>query len=279
MKKLFYISCAVLFFASCSEYQKVLKKPDLKPKFDMANTLYVEGIEEDKNSKLNKAIKLYTQIEPTLQGKPQAQIVQFNLANANYHAGIYLISAYKFERFTKAYPNSQKLEEASFKSAESFYFQSPVYSLDQTDTDRAIAKLQAYINDFPDGEYFDKANEYLKELRYKIEEKYYQIAKQYHFTYRYKAAISDFDNYLINYPGSAFKEKAYYYKFESAYLLAINSFDYLIEERLTEANVYYEDYMEKFPEGEFVEIANEYKADSDERLIEIRNINTNTIQQ
>lgn len=278
MKNIFYILFLVILASSCSEYQKVLKKGDLKPKFDMANKMYSEGIAEEKNSKLVKAIKLYEQIEPTLQGKPQAQIVQFNLANAYYHAGDYLISAYKFERFTKAYPNSQKLEESFFKSAESFYHESPRYTLDQTDTERAIAKLQVYINEYPDGEYFDKANAYLKELQYKIQQKYYEIAKQYHYTLRYKAAISDFDNYLVNYPGSPFKEKAYYYKFESAYLLAINSFQYLVEERLEEANAFYDDYIERYPEGEFIELANDYKTDIDERLIEISK-NTITIQQ
>jgi len=277
MKKIFHLLLLIILVSSCGEYQKVLKQGDLKPKFDMANKMYSEGIAEKKNSKLLKAVKLYEQIEPTLQGKPQAQIVQFNLANAYYNAGDYLISAYKFERFTKAYPNSQKLEESFFKSAESFYHESPKYSLDQSDTERAIAKLQVYINEYPEGEYFDKANEYLKELRYKIEKKYYEVAKQYHYTYRYKAAISDFDNYLVNYPGSAFKEQAYYYKFESAYLLAINSFEYLIAERLEVAKDYYEDYIERYSEGEFTELANEYKEDIDERLIQMETINT--IQQ
>ena len=32
-----------------------------------------------------KAIKLYEQILPTLQGKPQSQIVQYNIANALYN--------------------------------------------------------------------------------------------------------------------------------------------------------------------------------------------------
>ena len=200
MKNIFYILVCVFLLGSCSEYQKVLKNPDIKGKFDMANKLYAEGVQEEKKSKLLKSIKLYEQIEPSLQGKPQAQIVQFNLANAFYSAEDYIKSSYKFERFTKAYPNSQKLEESFFKSAESFYYESSNYSLDQKNTDRAISKLQNYINEFPDGEYFDQANIYLKELRFKIEKKYYEIAKQYHYTYMYKAAISDFDNYLINYP-------------------------------------------------------------------------------
>lgn len=274
MKKYFYIIPLLFAALSCSEYQKVLKDTEMKPKFDMANALYAEGIEDEKNSKLNKAIKLYEQIEAQLQGKPQAQIVQFNMANAMYHAQFYSLSSAKFERFRKAYPTSQKVEEAFFKSAECLYQESPVYSLDQSDTDGAIFRLQSYINEYPEGQYFDKANTYLQELRYKLEKKYYEVAKQYHFTFQYKAAISDFDNYLINYPGSAFKEKAYYYKFDSAYLLAINSFQYLVEERLETALTYYEDYIERYPDGEFAEQIKASKQDIDERLSDIETYKT-----
>ena len=265
MKRFFYIISAFILLASCSEYQKVLKQKEVKPKFDMANTLYADGLKQDKKGMLVKAIKLYEQILPGLQGKPQAQIVQYNIANALYNVEDFILSGYKFERFTKAYPTSQKLEEATFKSAKSYYHESPVYSLDQTETNKAIAKLQGYIDEYPDGQYFKEANDLLQELRYKIEKKYYEIAKQYHYTTRYKAAISDFDNYLINYPGSAFKEKAYYYKFESEYLLAINSFEYLVGERLDDAMSFYQDYAERYPDGEFIEQANEYAEDIKQR--------------
>jgi outer membrane protein assembly factor BamD len=261
MKNLIYILSALLLLSSCGEYQKVIKQKDIKPKFDLANTYYEEGLKEVKKKKLTRAIKLYEQILPSLQGKPQAQIVQYNVANAYYSIGDYLLSGYRFERFSKAYPSSQKLEEAFFKSADSYYQESPTFSLDQVDTRKAIDKLQVYLDQYPDGDYFKEANDKLQELRYKIERKYYEIAKQYHYTYRYKAAISDFDNYLVNYPGSAFKEKAYYYRFESAYLLAINSFVYLMEDRLSEAMDYYQDYIEKYPEGEFLEQANTYADD------------------
>lgn len=276
MKHFLYIFTTLVLLTSCSEYQKVLKQNDIKPKFDLANRFYEEGLKEEKNRKLTKAIKLYEQILPTIQGKPQAEIVLFNTANAYYRVGDYLISGYKFERFAKAYPSSQKIEEAIFKSAESYYFESPRYSLDQIDTKKAINKLQVYINEYPDGDYFDQANEKLQELRFKLEKKYYEIAKQYHHTYRYKAAISDFDNYLIKYPGSAFKEKTYYYKFESAYLLAIKSFDYLMEERLGDALVYFEDYKERYPEGEFLSQAEEYANDI---LIRIKELKTKNIEQ
>ncbi|MBS3738692.1 outer membrane protein assembly factor BamD [Mesohalobacter halotolerans] len=274
MRQLIYILFAFVLLTSCSEYQKVLKQKDIKPKFDLANRFYEEGLKENKNRKLTRAIKLYEQILPTLQGKPQAEIIQFNTANAYYTVGDYLLSGYKFERFTKAYPTSQKAEEAVFKSAESYYHESPRYSLDQIDTKKAINKLQLYINEYPDGQYFDEANEKLQELRFKLEKKYYEIAKQYHHTYRYKAAISDFNNYLVKYPGSAFKEQTYFYRFESAYLLAINSFINLMKDRLETALSYFEDYKERYPEGEFLDQAQDYANDINLRIKKMETNNT-----
>lgn len=269
MKKLFYILPLFLLIISCSEYQKVLKQKEIKPKFDMANAFYEEALETEKKPKMVKAIKLYEQILPTLQGKPQSQIVQYNIANALYNIEDYLESGYKFERFTKAFPNSQKLEEAFFKSAESYYNLSPTYSLDQIDTKKAISKLQNYLDQYPDGQYFAEANKKLQELETKIERKYYEIAKQYHHTLRYKSAIYDFENYLVDYPGSAYKEKAYYYRFESAYLLAINSFEYLMQERFDDAIAYFNDYKERYPEGEFIEQATLYVEDIKARKTEL----------
>jgi len=45
---------------------------------------------------------------------------------------------------------------------------------------------------------------------------------------------------LVDYPGSKFSEQVLYYRLESAYKLAINSFEDLIPERLRVAQEYYE---------------------------------------
>jgi outer membrane protein assembly factor BamD len=117
---------------------------------------------------------------------------------------------------------------------------------------QGIAKLQDYINRFPESERLDEANELITELRVKLEKKAYEIAKQYHHTRNYKAAITAFDNFIAEYPGSPFRERAIYYKFESAYLYAINSYAYAMPERLKTARTYYEDYKRYYPEGEFL---------------------------
>ena len=60
------------------------------------------------------------------------------------HAHIFT-AAYEFESFTKAFPRSDKLEEAYYLIAYAYAEISPIYSLDQKDTEEALNKLQEYI--------------------------------------------------------------------------------------------------------------------------------------
>jgi|TARA_A100001518_G_C1213870_1_gene56543 outer membrane protein assembly factor BamD len=266
MRKLMFLLLLVSSFYSCSEYQKALKNDDVKTKYDMAVKLYDEGVEQDKKGKIKKSLRLTEQILPQYRGKPQGEKISYMHANSYYLLEAYFDSGYQFERFTKSYPKSEKIDEAYFKSAKSYYYVSPRFSLDQTETYKAIDKFQDYITRFPDGENLGNANELSSELREKLEKKSYEISKQYHHTEDYKAAMASFDNFIEANPGSIFREKAYFYKMESAYLLAINSYKYLIKERLLTAKEYHENYKKYFPQGELSEEANIILEDINNRL-------------
>lgn len=267
MKRLIVLLVFILGLTSCGEYQKVLKEKEIPPKYEMAKNFYDQGVETGKNKYFRKAIRLFDQILPQYKGKPAGETVTFMNANAHYLVGDYFLSGYMFERFTKSYPNSEKVEESFYKSAKSYYEVSPIYSKDQEDTEKALSKLQFYINSYPDGEFFDVSNEMIQELSLKIEKKFYEVSKQYHHTERYNAAIRSFDNFNLRFPGSKYREQAFFYKFESAYIYAINSISVLIPERLEEAREYYEDYIKYYgeSESEFAQKAKIYAKDIEER--------------
>ncbi|MDT0687264.1 outer membrane protein assembly factor BamD [Autumnicola psychrophila] len=265
MKKGILLLC-VLLIVSCGEYQKMLKSEDTGEKYAYAENLYNEGVEEDSNRKLRKALRLFEQLMPQLRGKPQGQRISYLVADAYYQVGDYLLASFEFERFLQTYPESEKAEEAMFKMAASNYYESPRYFLDQTETDKAIVLLQTYLDTYPEGEYVEQANDMATELRIKLERKAYEIAKQYHKTMDYKAAVVSFDNFITTYPGSPFREAAFYYKFDSAYELAINSYLQLMEERLVEAKEYYTAYRKYYPEGEYGDAIEASLDDIDARL-------------
>ncbi len=253
MKKIILLLSVIILTTSCSQYQKVLKSKDTGEKYTTAEKLYndAKAGESNERRKFKKALRLFEQIVPEYRGKPQAQKLMFLYADTYYELGDYYLAGYQFERFTETYPQSEKREEAAFKGAKSYYFLSPRYDLDQSETHKAINKLQDFINRFPESEKLEVANELVTELRVKLEKKSYEIAKQYHHTRNYKSAITAFNNFISDYPGSPFRERAIFYKFDSAYQYAINSYAYAMPERLKEAQKYYEDYRRYYPEGEF----------------------------
>ena len=136
---------------------------------------------------------------------------------------------------------------------------SPVYSLDQGDTFKAIDKLQAFIDRFPNSDYMPEANKTVKELREKIEKKVFENAKGYNTISDYKSALVAFDNFISDYPGTPYKEEALYYRLDSAYKLAINSVPAKMEERLNNAKVAYAKLMQFKPDTK-------YKSDADQML-------------
>ncbi len=260
MKKLLCVLICLLTLGSCSEYQKVLKKEDIGAKYRVAEELYKEG-------KYKKALRLFEQVVPQYRGKPQAERVMYYYADTYYQLEDYYLAGYQFERFVKSYPNSQKKEEAAYKGAKSYYYLSPRFSLDQTETTKALEKLQVYINTYPESENLKEANDLVAELRVKKEKKAYEIAKQYHHRENYKVAITAFDNYLVDYPGSPFREKVLYYKLESEYLLAIGSYESLVKGRLETAQGYYNNYKKYYKsDSEYAKKAEELGEDIKTRL-------------
>ena len=91
----------------------------------------------------------------------------------------------------------------------------------------------------------------------KLEKKAYGIAEQYNkigpYTRDYQAAIKAFDNFLLNYPGSIFREPALFKRLDSAYKLAINSVEWKMEDRLNKANSYYDHFIKTYPNSEYLE--------------------------
>lgn len=232
MKKLLSVLLLAIVFSSCSEYHKALKKDDVAVKFDVAERLYESG-------KYTKAIRLFEQLATSFRGKPQAEKMFYMFAQSYYKTKQYYLSGYQFESFVSSYPRSEKAEEAAYLGARSYSMLSPVYSLDQTDTYKAIDKLQNFIDRYPNSQYLSEANIVVKGLREKLEKKAFENAKGYNEISDFKSALVALDNFIIDYPGTPYKEKALFYKLDSAYQLAVNSVPSKMEERLYVAKTAY----------------------------------------
>lgn len=251
-----------LTFSSCSNYQKLLRSDDVNKKYTASDSLYKIG-------KYKKALGLMEQIVPAFRGKPQAQPLMFRYANTFYELEDYVLAGYQFERFVTSYPKSDSAEIAAYRSARSYYELSPRYSLDQKETFTALEKLQLFVDKFPASEYRKEANTMANTLKEKLEEKDIKTALQYLKISDFKASIAALDNFIVDHPGSKYKEEAYFKRIEAAYTLAINSLPWLVEERLLDAKKFYEAYLKYFSNGSLRQEADEYYTNINERLTKI----------
>ena len=255
MKKIVSLLLVIVLFSSCNEYQKALKSEDVAIKFDVATKMY-----EAKS--YNKALRLFEQIAPSYRGKPQAEKLFYMFSQSYFKTKQYYLAGYQFESFVSSYPKSEKAQEAAFLGAKSYSMLSPVFSLDQTDTTKAIEKLQTFIDTYPNSEYLPEANIIMKNLNEKIEKKVFENAKGYNTISDYKSALVALDNFIADYPGTPFKEEALYYKLDSAYQLGINSIPSKMEERLNVAKVAHANLI-KFKAD------TKYKQKADEMMVRI----------
>ena len=246
MKKLLYSISIIILISSCSEYQKALNSDEVSVKFNLGTELYDA-------EKYSKASRLFAQILPQYRGKPQAQKLTYMQAMCFYNTKDYNSSSYQMERFVNSYPDSEKVEEMAFLGAKSYYLMAPIFSKDSEDTKIAIDKLQQFINSFPDSEFNDDANELIFELDYRLELKEFNIALQYNVLTDYQAAIKSFENFLIDFPGSDLREKAMYYRFDSAYKLAINSVVWRQKERIENAVSYFNSFKNSYNDSELLD--------------------------
>ena len=252
-KKIISLLLLVVIFSSCNEYQRALKSEDVAVKFDMATKLYDTG-------KYSKAIRIFEQIGPAYRGKPQAEKLFYMFAQSYYKTKQYYLAGYQFESFVSGYPKSEKLQEAAYLGAKSYSMLSPTYSLDQTDTNKALDKLQAFIDTYPNSEYMADANSSVQVLSEKIQKKVFENAKGYNTISDFKSAIIALDNFIADYPGTPFKEDALYYKLDSAYQLAINSVPSKMEERLNVAKTAHANLMKFNTDTKYKKVANQMLA-------------------
>ena len=240
--KLVFLPIVVLLFSilSCSEYNKVLKSEDLTLKYDKAIQYY----EEDEYAKayplLEESITIY-------RGTSKAEKLYYYFAYSDYYLGDFFLASHRFKNFKKMYPTSKHAEECHFMSAYCHYLNSPNYSLDQNDTKQAISELQSFVNQYPESQLLDSCNTLVDELRGKLEKKSFEIAKQYYHTRDYKSAIKAFENCLVDFPDTDYKEEVLYLAVKANYDLAANSIDSKKAERYDATIKSYVKFVDSFP--------------------------------
>ena len=131
-------------------------------------------------------------------------------------------------------------------SAYCHYINAPGPTLDQTNTGRAINELQLFLGRYPESQRRDSCNTLIHNLHVKLEDKAFEISKQYLHTRYYKSAIVAFDNLLKDYPDTRYREEILFLKLRAQYLLASKSILSKQEERYAAIEKQYHDFVDAY---------------------------------
>ncbi len=241
---LFSLSLVFMLTACKTEFEKIRSSNDPEKMFTQANKYYDEG-------EFLNAQTLYEIIIPYYRGKAQAEDLFYKFANTHFELGQYILASHYFASFGKTYYNSDKKEEAEYMAAYSNYRLSPSPKLDQTNSEEAIAKFQAFINAHPNSERVEDCNNLIDELRSKLEQKAFNQGKLYFKTGNYISAMVSFESMLKDFPESARSEEERYLILQSSYQLAVNSVYEKKKERFEKVLVYSNTLLRKFPKSKY----------------------------
>jgi outer membrane protein assembly factor BamD len=258
MKKILLVLLVSLAVSSC-KFQRIMKNDDWRVRYKAAIEYYESG-------NFSKAGILLEELIPILKGSPEGEKAQFYFAYCNYEQGQYLLASHYFKTFFETYNRSEFAEEAYYMQAYSVFADSPPVYLDQTSTNSAIDVFQEFLNRYPQSKYAPQANNIIKEMRIKLENKAFSTAKLYHKLQRFKSAVIAFENFEKDFPDSYLQEEAAFLRISAQYDLAKQSYEFKKKERYEGVVKYYHSFVDKYTSSRFLKDAEEIFAESQKEL-------------
>jgi outer membrane protein assembly factor BamD len=238
-----------ILFGSCGgDFNRIQKSGDAQGKYDAALKYY-------KSADYVKALQLFEELLSIYRGTAKAEEISYYYAYCNYYVGDYVMGGFYFSTYYKTYPHTKRAEECEFMRAFCEYLLSPIYSLDQTDTKKAIEAFQTFVDDYPNSDKIKECNKYIDMLREKLEKKYFEIAKGYYITEYYHSATVALTNYTKDYPSSKYVEESNFLIIKCDYLYAINSVEWQKNTRLQAVVQDYLKFVDQYPKSEFLKEA------------------------
>ena len=239
-----------VLLGSCSSFSKLQKTGTDDQKYKAAVQYYNKG-------DWYHAGLLFEELIPVLKGSTESELAQFYYAYTQYRQQQYLLSSTLFKKFYETFARSDYAQEATYMYAYSLYKDTPAFNLDQSNTLTATSALQDFINAYPDSKYKDEATKLILDLRGKLEQKAYEKAKLYYKTSgfniaSYKSAVISINNFQKDFPDSQYNEELAYLKVDAEFSLAQNSLENKQKERYQEAIGYYQAFVDKYPNSQFL---------------------------
>jgi outer membrane protein assembly factor BamD len=246
----------MVMLASCGEYNKLLKSQDPDLKYSYAKKYFNE-------KKYTKSATLFEEVVQYYRGRKEAEECLYLLAQSYYGQKDYVTAAEYFKSYYNTYSKGEFAELARYYGAYGLYLDSPDPRLDQTQTYESISQFLQYLEQYPQSERAEEAQNILFELQEKLALKEYMAARLYYNlgTYmgnNYHSCVITADNALKSYPTTKYREELIYLVISSKYELALVSVDERLQGRYRDVVDEYYNYTNEFPSGKYTKQVKKY---------------------
>ncbi len=247
---------SLLLFASCGEFNNIMKSADYLYRYEAAKQYYADG-------KYSRAVVLLQDVISVLKGTDKGEESLYLLGMSAYKAGDYEAAANFLKKYYETYTNGLYTQDARFYNAMALYNNTPEPKLDQTETYEAVTAFQNMLEIYPQCVYAKEAQDMIFKLQDKLVEKEYLSAKTYYDlgSYfgncnfggnNYQACIITTENAMRDFPYSKRREDFAIMLLRAKYQLAAHSVELRKRERLDAAVEEYYAFANEFPESKYL---------------------------
>jgi outer membrane protein assembly factor BamD len=232
-----------------------MKSKDFEYKYKMAEEFYAK-------KDWLYAQQLYEDIFPYVKGTQRYEDMYYKFAFSYYYDKDYLNAENLFKTFVENFPTSTRSEECEYMRAYCFFKQSPKVELDQTNTNKTLQLMQAFISTHPTSTRVKEASDIIEKCRDKLELKEFKSAELYYNLGFYKAAALAFGNVSDNFPESKKADEYKYLVIICYQRYAEMSYEDKQRERFEKVVNECNDFSERFADSKHVAEINKVKTQS-----------------
>lgn len=196
---------------------------------------------------------------------------QYMLAEAYHKNGEYLLAASEYDRFVQLYPSDERVEEAEYWRALSYYQLSPPYQLDQSDTERAITYLRLFNSRHPESDRVVDIGKKIDELQEKLARKLYEGGVLYEQQEQFEPAAITYERVLAKYPNTSYADDALVSAIRAYIAYSDASIAEKQAERLQKAMDTYTRLLQLFPDSNRLKEAEALYAQAQQRQAALAN--------
>ena len=189
----------MLFILTCSSALILMGCASTPEKLQGAEYYYAEGKKSFEKNRCMEATEHFQRLVSNFPGSQRVPEAQYMLAESFYCSADYVNAVFEYQRLIDIYPASDRLEEAQYKIGESNYQQMRNPQLDQKETYETLKAFRNFIEEHPTSPKVEMARKRIIECRENLAEKLYEAAYLYQRQGYLEAARISYSDLLRDY--------------------------------------------------------------------------------